>query len=181
LPGVEIAAVCDVFQQKMRKAGEAAPGAINFADYRKLLSRKDLDAVIIATPDHWHAAMAIDAMNAGKDVYVEKPLTFRPEEGPEIVGAAEANQRICQVGLQRRSATLFRRAKQEIVDAGLLGKVTFVRAVWHSGEPTTWAIHMNRSRMIWIGRDSWAKCRGANGILISTTTIAYTWILAGVA
>lgn len=135
VPGVEIAAVSDVFQQKMRRAGEAAPGAIQFSDYRKLLSQKDLDAVIIATPDHWHAPMAIDAMNAGKDVYVEKPLTFRPEEGPEIVKAAESNHRICQVGLQRRSATLFRRAKQEIVDAGLLGKVTFVRAVWHSGEP----------------------------------------------
>ncbi len=79
--------------------------------------------------------MAIDAMKAGKDVYVEKPLTFRPEEGPQIVYTERETRRICQVGLQRRSATLFRRAKEEVVDKGLLGKISFVRAIWHYGPP----------------------------------------------
>lgn len=134
-PNVEVTAVCDVFGEKLRRAGEQYPNAAQLDDHRRLVTRADVDAVVIATPDHWHAAMAIDAMNAGKDVYVEKPLTFRREEGPQIVRAAQVNSRICQVGLQRRSATLFRRAKQEIVDSGLLGKVTFVRAVWHYGAP----------------------------------------------
>jgi predicted dehydrogenase len=134
-PGVEITALCDVFGAKMRRAGEQLPNAVQLDDHRRLVTRGDVDAVLIATPDHWHAAMTIDAMNAGKDVYVEKPLTFRLEEGPSIVQAARINKRICQVGLQRRSATLFRRAKAEIVDMGLLGKITFVRCVWHSGPP----------------------------------------------
>ncbi|WP_321474779.1 Gfo/Idh/MocA family oxidoreductase [uncultured Paludibaculum sp.] len=132
---VEIGALCDVFGEKLRMAGEGVPGAAQLDDHRRLVGRGDIDAVIVATPDHWHAPMAIDAMNAGKDVYVEKPLTFRREEGPRIVHAARVNARICQVGLQRRSATLFRRAKEEIVDSGQLGKVTFVRSVWHSGAP----------------------------------------------
>jgi predicted dehydrogenase len=134
-PEVQISALCDVFQAKLRRVGEEFPHAVQLEDHRQLIARKDLDAVVIATPDHWHAEMAIDAMNSGKDVYVEKPLTFRREEGPAIIKAERTNQRICQVGLQRRSATLFRRAKQEIVDTGLLGKIILVRAVWHSGPP----------------------------------------------
>lgn len=134
-PEVEIVALCDVFGEKLRRAGEPLPDAVQFDDHRRLVARNDIDAVLIATPDHWHAPMAIDAMNAGKDVYVEKPLTFRPEEGPAIVKAERTHHRICQVGLQRRSATLFRRAKAEIIDPGLLGKITFVRSVWHYGPP----------------------------------------------
>jgi predicted dehydrogenase len=134
-PGVEVTALCDVFGQKLRRCGQQHPNAVQLDDHRRLVGRSDVDAVLIATPDHWHAIMAVDAMNAGKDVYVEKPLTFRREEGPRIVHAARASRRICQVGLQRRSATLFRRAKEEIVDSGLLGKLIVVRAVWHYGPP----------------------------------------------
>lgn len=134
-PGVEVTALCDVFGEKLRRTGEKAPAATLFDDHRQLLARSDVDAVIVATPDHWHAPIAIDAMNAGKDIYVEKPLTFQQHEGAKVIRAAQVNQRICQVGLQRRSATLFRRAKQEIVDSGKLGKVTYVRAVWHYGAP----------------------------------------------
>ncbi len=133
--GIEITALCDVFGEKLRRAGEKVPSAVQLDDHRKLVTREDVDIVLIATPDHWHADIAIDAMNAGNDVYVEKPLTFRHEEGPRIVHAARTNRRICQVGLQRRSATLFRRAKQEIVDSGVLGKVKFVRSIWHYGPP----------------------------------------------
>ncbi len=134
-PDVEIVAVCDVFGEKANNASQLAGGVPRFGDHRKVVERGDLDAVVIATPDHWHVPIAIDAMNAAKDVYVEKPLTFRREEGPAIIHAAEANRRICQVGMQQRSGELFLRAKREIFDRGLLGKVSFVHAVWHYSEP----------------------------------------------
>ncbi len=92
-----------------------------------------LDAVVIATPDHWHAAIAIDALNAGKDVYVEKPLTFRMEEGPKIISAARLNQRICQVGAQQRSGSHYIQARDEYLRTGKLGKISLVRTWWFDG------------------------------------------------
>ena len=97
---VNVTAVCDVFSERIDQAQTAAPGAKGFGDHRKLLESKTADAVLIATPDHWHTEIAIDALNAGKDVYVEKPLTLTIEEGPRIVRAARVNSRICQVGMQ---------------------------------------------------------------------------------
>ena len=87
--------------------------------------------MLIATPDHWHAQTAIDALNAGKDVYVEKPLTLTIEEGPQIVKAARVNDRICQVGMQQRSGDHYLRAKREYFDTGRLGKITLARTWWH--------------------------------------------------
>ncbi len=81
-----------------------------------------MDAVLIATPDHWHAAVAIDALNAGKDVYVEKPLTLKIEEGPEIVKAARIHERICQVGMQQRSGQHYLQAKREYFDTRKTGQ-----------------------------------------------------------
>ena len=129
--GVEVAALCDVYAAKVDAAMSRAPGARGYADHRKLLDQKDLDVALVTVPDHWHAAITIDALSAGQDVYVEKPLTLRIEEGPEIVRAARVNGRICQVGTQRRSATLYHRAKAEIFDRGKLGKITLVRTWWH--------------------------------------------------
>ena len=100
-----LTAVCDVYRTRAEQCQTLAAGSKLFGDHRKLLEMPGLDAVIIATPDHWHASIAIDALNAGKDVYVEKPLTFRMEEGPKIIRAARMNQRICQVGAQQRSGT----------------------------------------------------------------------------
>src|SRR3954451_21637059 len=99
---VEVPAVCDVWPERMAQAkAQSAPNAQEYTDHRTLLDdSKQLDAVYIATPDHWHALVAIDCLNAGKDVYVEKPLTLRIEEGPPIVKAARVNSRICQVGMQ---------------------------------------------------------------------------------
>ncbi len=134
-PGVRIGAVCDIFGEKLARAQQAAPGAVAFRDHRKLLEREDIDAVLIATPDHWHAPAAIDAMDAGKDVYVEKPLMFRLEEGQAVIDVARRTKRICQVGLQQRSGVLFRKAKTEIVDRNLLGRVSLVQTVWHLGSP----------------------------------------------
>jgi len=126
-----VTAVCDVYGARIDEAQQKAPGARAFADHRKLLESPDVDAVLIATPDHWHAGTTIDALNAGKDVYVEKPLTLTIEEGPRIVRAARVNNRVCQVGMQQRSGSHYIRGKQEYIKSGKLGKITLVRTWWH--------------------------------------------------
>jgi predicted dehydrogenase len=128
---VNVTAVCDVFTERIDQAQTQAPGAKGFGDHRKLLEVKELDAVLIATPDHWHAETAIDALNAGKDVYVEKPLSLTIEEGPRIVRAARVNSRVCQVGMQQRSGKLYLQAKEEYFKTKKLGKITLVRTWWH--------------------------------------------------
>ena len=130
---VDVRAVCDVFGDRVDEAIKQAPGAKPFSDHRRLLESGGIDAVLIATPDHWHKAIAIDALNAGKDVYVEKPLTHLPEEGPEIVRAARVNNRICQVGMQQRSGTVYLEARERFIQSGMLGKISHVDCVWHSG------------------------------------------------
>jgi predicted dehydrogenase len=128
---VAVTAVCDVFGDHTDRALTKAPGAKGFTDHRKLLEVRELDAVLVATPDHWHSRTAIDALNAGKDVYCEKPLTLRMEEGPRIVKAARVNERICQVGMQQRSGPHYLEAKREYIDSGKLGKITLARTWWH--------------------------------------------------
>ena len=128
----QVTALCDVYETHINRARkQGAAEAQAFADHRKLLETRNLDAVLIATPDHWHAAIAIDALNAGKDVYIEKPLTLTIEEGPAIVKAARVNNRICQVGMQQRSGAHYIEAKEKYIDTGKLGKITLVRTWWH--------------------------------------------------
>lgn len=128
---VEVVAVCDAWGQRVEQARQKAKGAAGFADYQKLLETKPLDAVLIATPDHWHTKIAIAALNSGKDVYVEKPLTRTLDEGPLIVKAARANQRVCQVGMQQRSGKHYLLAKEKYFDTGKLGAVTLARTWWY--------------------------------------------------
>ena len=128
---VDVTAVCDIYGERIDRAQQKATKAQGFNDHRKLLESKNVDAVLIATPDHWHSGCAIDALNAGKDVYVEKPLTLTIEEGPPIVKAARVNNRICQVGMQQRSGQIYLQAKREYFDTGKLGKVTLARTWWH--------------------------------------------------
>jgi len=128
---VDVAAVCDIYGVQIDHAKQVAPNAKTFTDHRKLLELKEVDAVLIGVPDHWHAATAMDALNAGKDVYVEKPLTLKIEEGPPIVKAARINNRVCQVGMQQRSGKHYLEAKQQYMDTGKLGKVTLARTWWH--------------------------------------------------
>jgi predicted dehydrogenase len=128
---VDVAALCDIYAPQIDAAKKTAPNARPFSDHRKLLEVKELDAVLIGVPDHWHSTIAIDALNAGKDVYVEKPLTLRIEEGPPIVKAARVNNRICQVGMQQRSGKHYLEAKREYMDTGKLGKITLARTWWH--------------------------------------------------
>src|SRR5262249_18849406 len=111
--GAEMAAVCDIYEPNLQSGlKEASTGARPFHDYRKLLDDKSIDAVIVATPDHWHARMVIDAVEAGKDVYVEKPMAHKIEEGFDVIKAVRRTKRIVQVGTQRRSAELFLEGKR---------------------------------------------------------------------
>ena len=130
--GVEMAAVCDVYEGNLKKGLEAAStGAKPYSDYRKLLEDKSVEVVIVATPDHWHARMVIDAVEAGKDVYVEKPLAHTIEEGFAIIEAVRRTGRIVQVGTQRRSFDLFLDAKK-LYDTKVCGDVKLVTSYWYN-------------------------------------------------
>ena len=127
---VEVVAVCDVYEPHLQDGlKEASPGAKSYEDYRRLLEDKSIDAVIIATPDHWHAQMFIDAVQAGKDVYVEKPLAHSVEDGFRMLEALGPTKRIAQIGTQRRSYSLYQEAKR-IMDSGATGPVRLVNTWW---------------------------------------------------
>jgi len=128
---VDVVALCDIYGEQIRHARQKAANARDFTDHRALLDLKEVDIALIATPDHWHAQIAIDALNAGKDVYIEKPLTRTIEEGPRIVKAARVNGRVCQVGMQQRSGQHYIQAKHEYFDTNKLGKITLARTWWH--------------------------------------------------
>jgi len=125
---VDMAAMCDVYQPRLEQ-GVAACGqrAKPYSDFRKLLDNKDLQAVVVSTPDHWHALMAIMACAAGKDVYVEKPLTVFVKEGRWMVDAARRHNRVVQVGTQQRSGTHYQHAK-ELLQSGYIGPIMSARA-----------------------------------------------------
>jgi predicted dehydrogenase len=128
---VAFPAVCDVYDVRRAQAAKlAGGGAEQYVDYRQLVERKDLDAVIVATPDHWHATVAIAAMEAGKDVYVEKPMVHQPAEGQALVAAARAHKRVVEVGMQGRGLPQFVEAKQKYIDTGIMGKMGFART-WY--------------------------------------------------
>jgi predicted dehydrogenase len=98
-------------------------------DYNEILARKDIDAVIIGTPDHWHMQASVDAMNAGKDVYCEKPMIHLYSDGPKIIDTWRKTNRIMQVGSQRVSSIVYKKAK-ELLAAGAIGKLNMVTA-WY--------------------------------------------------
>jgi predicted dehydrogenase len=125
------AAVCDVDKQRLETAKarvekETGRACAAYHDYRKLLEDKSIDAVLISTPDHWHALPALQACEAGKDVYCEKPLTLTVAEGQALVKAARRHKRIVQTGSQQRSDPKFRLAC-ELVRSGRIGKVKLVK------------------------------------------------------
>lgn len=122
--------LCDLRDEYMAfnaKISRATPK--KFKDYRKLLEDRDVEAVVISTPDHWHALQFIDACNAGKDVYVEKPLSLTVVEGRKMVEAAERTRRVTQVGIQRRSSKFLQEAV-DLVRSGGLGHVSIAKG-WH--------------------------------------------------
>ncbi|MEZ5367453.1 MAG: Gfo/Idh/MocA family oxidoreductase [Bryobacterales bacterium] len=127
----QVVGLCDVDPAQIGKAEEIVSEAgqkadFTTGDFRKVLERDDLDAVIVATPDHWHALPTVEACKAGKDVYVEKPLSVAVWEGRQMVDAARKHDRVVQMGTQQRSGEIYRNAK-EYVDSGALGKVRLVR------------------------------------------------------
>jgi predicted dehydrogenase len=138
IPGVRLVALCDVWDTHLNMAKSLAdPKAFITKDYHAVLDRKDIDAVIVASPDHWHVPMTVDACAADKDVYVEKPLTHSLSEGKTVIHAQNKHKRIVQVGTQQRSMPHIQKAYQ-IVKDGRLGKVHKVHLTWNRN--VSWAL-----------------------------------------
>ena len=130
LPGVECVAACDLYDGRHtlanaiieRETGKTVPATRR---YQELLENKDIDCIVAAVPDHWHERIIVDACNAGKDIYCEKPMTHEVKEGFSIIAAANKNKRIVQIGSQRRSSIIYAKAK-ELIDSGAIGDVRLI-------------------------------------------------------
>ena len=130
VPGVKLVAVADCYNGRLTHAKEMwGPDIFTTRDYKEILARKDIDAVIVATPDHWHKTAACDAMKAGKDVYCEKPMIHLYSDGPEFIETAKSTGRIIQIGSQRVSSQIYIKAK-ELLAAGAIGQLNMVTARW---------------------------------------------------
>jgi predicted dehydrogenase len=130
VPGVKLVAAADCYDGRLEHCKELWGNDIFLTrDYSEILARKDIDAVIIGTPDHWHKQISVDAMKAGKDVYCEKPMVHTHADGPEMIEAARATNRILQLGSQRVSSVIYAKAK-ELLAAGAIGRLNMVNAHW---------------------------------------------------
>jgi predicted dehydrogenase len=135
LPGVECAAACDLYDGRVELGKEIVGKPISTSKrYQDLLDNKDLDCIIAAVPDHWHKQIVVDCCNAGKDIYCEKPMTHHVSEGFEMIAAEKKNNRIVQIGSQRRSSIVFAKAK-ELVESGAIGEVCLVEAGMGRNDP----------------------------------------------
>ncbi len=128
LPGVKLVAACDLYKGRLEHCREVW-GADLFTtrDYREVLKRNDVDAVIIGTPDHWHSRITIDALRAGKDVYCEKPMVQKLEQGKQVIAAQKESGKIVQIGSQYASSMVYQKAR-ELLAAGAIGKINLVEA-----------------------------------------------------
>lgn len=150
---LRVTGVCDVYEPNLENALSAASkvqgsSPRGFRNYKQLLEDRSIQAVLIATPEHWHHRMVLDALAAGKDVYVEKPLCQTPEQGVELVRAEKATKQIVQVGMQRRSYDLYLEGAK-IVAAGTLGKVSMVRSWWLNNYVNTPATFQLKGPLDW--------------------------------
>ncbi len=128
IPGVALVAVCDIYDGRLTRAKEIwGDQLFTTRDYREILARKDVDAVIVATPDHWHAQITIDALNAGKDVYCEKPMVQKVQQGLPVIEAAKKSGRILQIGSQYVSSMIYQKTR-ELIASGALGELNMVEA-----------------------------------------------------
>jgi predicted dehydrogenase len=131
IPGVEVVGVCDAYKGRVVRAQQRTNGrAKEFADWKALLAAPGIDAVVISTPDHWHREHTVAALAAGKDVYLEKPMTYAIDDGPPMIAAAQKSGKILQIGSQGMSSKTQETAR-EWIRAGRLGKVTLVRAAYN--------------------------------------------------
>jgi predicted dehydrogenase len=143
IPGVKIVAVCDIWDFHLAEGAKLAqPGALATKDHRALLERQDIDAVVIGAPDHWHVPLTVDSCAAGKDVYVEKPLTHDLSEGARAIEAQNRHRRIVQVGTQQRSMPHLQKAC-EIVKSGQLGEIHKVHLTWNRNAPRSARPNLN--------------------------------------
>ena len=135
IPGVQLVGVCDLYDGRLKKAKETF-GTDLFAtrDYREVLAREEVDAVIVATPDHWHRQISVEAMKAGKDVYCEKPMVHGLEEGPSVVEAQENNDATFQVGSQGMSSLGNEKAR-ELLKKGAIGELNYAEGFWARNSP----------------------------------------------
>ena len=161
--GAEIAAVCDVYEARRNRAIELSKTdegkkADGYNEYEKILERKDIDAVYLACPDHWHHDTLIDAVKAGKDAYTEKPFSKTIQEGKEMVQAVRSTKQIVQVGNHRRSGEHWKRA-QEVIRSGKIGKIVNVRVFdtrdWTQGDP--WSAQIQAGLQ---GQLDWERFQG---------------------
>jgi len=130
VPGVKLVAVADCYQGRLDHSKEVwGDYLFTTRDYNEVLARKDIDAVIVGTPDHWHMKISIDAMKAGKDVYCEKPMIHLYSDGPEMIAASKSTGKILQVGSQRVSSVVYAKAK-ELLASGAIGELNLVTARW---------------------------------------------------
>ncbi len=128
--GAECVAIAEVYEPNLEKALQNAPNAKRYVDYHDLLAQPGIDAVVIATPDHQHSPNLLAALDAKKDVYLEKPMSHSLEESQQMVRAVRKTSQIVQVGMQRRSAESVIKAKA-LVDSGILGKITLAKPMWN--------------------------------------------------
>jgi predicted dehydrogenase len=152
LEEIRFVAVCDIWEDAIEAGLKIAPGAKAYRSYRQLLDQKDIDAVLIATPDHWHVQILADALDAGKDVYIEKPLTWSLDENTLVRNAAKKHpDRIVQVGMQQRAMPHLVKCYEEIIKPGTLGAVHHVRVWWnYSNYPNTpREVKVDPSRLDW--------------------------------
>jgi len=130
VPGVKLVAVADCYKGRLEHSKELwGDDIFTTRDYTEILARKDIDAVIVGTPDHWHKQASVDAMKAGKDVYCEKPMIHLYSDGPEMIETARETKRILQIGSQRVSSVIYAKAK-ELLASGAIGKLNMVTAHW---------------------------------------------------
>ena len=136
LPGVECVAACDLYDGRHTLAKEiVGPNLPTTRRYHELLENKEIDCIVAAVPDHWHKQVVVDAVSAGKDIYIEKPMSHTGAEGVEMVAAAKKNGRIVQVGSQRVSSVICAKAK-ELVAQGVLGDLMLVEGSLGRNDPT---------------------------------------------
>jgi predicted dehydrogenase len=152
--GAECVAVAEVYAPNSQEALKDSPAARTYVDYHDLLAQPGVDAVVIATPDHQHCPMLLTALEAKKDVYLEKPMSHSLDESQTMIAAVRKSSQIVQIGMQRRSAPSVIKAR-EIVDSGILGKITLAKPMWN------WNVSRPLNNSPLPGKLDWKRFLGA--------------------